>query len=102
MATLHQAKAPACAPSEQFAELVEEELCALEAIFGEDCVINRDERLVQVVFATNDHGSLNAINHECLKTGTATAAAAAPANDAPIPQICAGFMRKRATDHMGR
>jgi len=35
---------------EPTAELVEEELCALEAIFGEDCVINREERLVQVPF----------------------------------------------------
>jgi hypothetical protein len=27
---------------------VEEEFCALEAIFGEDCTINREERLAEV------------------------------------------------------
>ncbi|KAF5840174.1 hypothetical protein DUNSADRAFT_17521 [Dunaliella salina] len=36
-------------------ELVEEELCALEAIFGDDCHVNREERIVKVYIPDRHH-----------------------------------------------
>mmetsp|Transcript_26004 Transcript_26004/g.70456 ORF Transcript_26004/g.70456 Transcript_26004/m.70456 type:complete len:327 (+) Transcript_26004:117-1097(+) len=36
-------------------ELVEEELCALEAIFGDDCHVNREERIVKVYIPDRNH-----------------------------------------------